>query len=148
MKIKLCGTLLMLMSAVSLTSCFGDNGPFEEYGTEMTGTYIVLGSVTDENYAVLEGKQVILRLLGESNSDQSKVDYSKSLTVLTGKEGNYKFTQDLETKTNKLTFRVVCKDPTGQYESDSVKVTLSATGGSDDYLGQAIEQVDFHLKKK
>ncbi len=142
----------MLASLLTLLGFASCDGGFLGGGVCMYGTpnadYTIKGSVTDEDGKPLSSASVIVRDLGPEGKFDEYENYYKTSSA------NHNLTPDASGKysitikefPDERHFRVVAKD--AAHEADSVEVVLKSPGDDDAwYEGEAIETVDFKLKK-
>lgn len=137
-RLQLCNRMISgALALLGVASC-STEAPCE-YGTPYC-TFGLKGKVTEqEGGTVLEGKRVIIKRVNADRGESPD-------TLLTGKNGTYQWEKrDFMPETE---FRIICEDPAGAYEADSVDVKMKAAGGSGWYVGRDDKEVNFTLKKK
>ncbi len=120
------------------------------YGCPMA-TYTIKGTVTDESGTPVTSADVILRTLGQDKQNlRAEGDKFYNLewyndTLKVDSDGKYEFVRQ-ETSFGKEDYRIVVQAET--YKSDSLEVTMTASGGDGEWnFGSDDAIVDFELKK-
>lgn len=140
------GKILTLLSAImsGIISLLGFSACSNEimYGSPH-GDFKVSGLVKSESGQPIQNVRIIIRKWSPGK------DYlyvpGASDTVMTNVKGMY---YDSGESSGETRMRVVCEDPSGAYESDSVEVRLDYKGGDHDwYIGKAEATADFTLRK-
>lgn len=113
------------------------------YGSP-NGDFRVSGLVTDEEGAPVDKARVIVRPYGFGDGHYFLRDYECD-TLSTDIAGKYR--GEINGFPSKKIV-IVCEDPQGGYQTDSVEVTPKYVNGDNDwYMGVATAEVNFKLKK-
>lgn len=140
--LSICRVVGRLLSAVLVLLGFSSCNPSENGGECMYGTphadFKIKGAITSEDGNPINKAEIIMKHPG--------VNYPLVDPLYADEDGVYgaEYSNWFDYKV-----RIVCKDPTGTYKSDSTDIVLEFKGKRDTwYIGKAEAEVNFKLKKK
>ncbi len=143
MKQKITTIVGAVMSAIVAILGFSSCEAEYMYGTPH-GDFRVSGLVTDEEGAPVNKARIIVRPYGFGNGEFFLHDYECD-TLVTDIAGKYR--GEISGVPSKKVV-IVCEDPQGGYQTDSVEVKPKYENGDHDwYEGAATAEVNFKLKK-
>ena len=144
MKKKFASIIGSIFSAIIAMLGFSSCEAEYMYGTP-NGDFRVSGLVTDEEGAPVNKARVIVRPYGFGDGHYFLNDYECD-TLSTDIAGKYR--GELKRRSPSKKIVIVCEDPQGGYQTDSVEVNPKYEGGDHDwYMGAATAEVNFKLKK-
>lgn len=147
LRITICNKILsLILILLGFASCGDSDVIPEEYGTLPTSFLEMEGRVVDEADAPIEGMNIILK------KRYTSLDYPSVDTVQTDASGAYTYEND-KFYAGDYWLRVVCEDPSGTYESDSV--TFKNVPSHEELVNEdgstrygARHEINFTMKKK
>lgn len=131
-----------VLALLGFASYAGGETP-EEYGAPYAG-YRIRGKVRNGQWQPLKGMRVIVE---ENPPAAGGCCPGRKETVYTKDTGEYAFKDGYAWP--ETGYRIICEDPAGVYESDSVDIEMRPENGESGwYEGSGSKVVDFVLKKK
>lgn len=114
-----------------------------EYGTPYA-KYEIKGKVMGEDRQIVSDARILVKNMAPQ-TDGSYNGVASSDTVYTKENGEYLYQNTI---TGYKSFRVICNDLTGLYQSDSIDIKMSPEGGNGWYEGKDSKDISFKLKKR
>lgn len=114
-------TLSSVLALTGFSACSADSEEDEPillmYGPPQAGLYID-GNVSNQQGAAIENARIIAKGIYDGDISQETIDEFYSDTTYTDKEGKYEIRSPQ--KNTIVGYKLICDDPKGDYEPDSV----------------------------